>query len=86
MAGGKTPSMRHSTIERPLSVSRVMPPTRIIAKTSAKSTISQTRTAPRDPRRARSITPVWTCGFSLVSTSSKMLLFWLIPPSVWRAT
>ena len=44
-------------IDRPLSVSRVSPPTAIIRTTSAKSTISHSRTAFRAPRRAPSINP-----------------------------
>ena len=59
----------------PLSVSRVAPPTRIITKTSANSTISQTRIAPRAPPRPASITPVRATGrvACVPSTSSKSL-------------
>jgi hypothetical protein len=51
---------RHSVIDSPEPVSRVSPPTAIITTTSANSTISQTRIAPRAPPRPRSIMP--PCG------------------------
>ena len=69
----------HSVIESPESVSRVSPPTTIITATSAKRSISQTRTAPRAPRRPASIMPPWGAdGLGFSPTSSKMLRFWLM--------
>ncbi len=41
----------HWVIERPDSVSRVAPPTSTMAKTSAATATSQTRTPVRAPRR-----------------------------------
>ena len=74
--GGSAPVMgRHSVMLSPLSVNRVSPPTAIIATTSANSTASQTRIAPRAPRRLRSIPPGVGVGCCLLSeeTSSKIV-------------
>ena len=73
--GGKAPITGfHSVIERPLSVNRVNPPMAIITATSAKITISQTRTAPRAPLGADAIIPpVAACTGPAEPTSSKIL-------------
>ena len=76
--GGRVPITRfHSVIERPLSVSRVRPPTMIITTTSAKSTISQVRIGLRaPPAPPLSIMPVCTAlrpADASSLTSSKML-------------
>ena len=70
-------------IDSPLSVSRVSPPTAIITQTSANSTISQTRIAPRAPERGLSITPgvaAARVSAGVVSTSSKMLRCFAMRP------
>ena len=68
----------HSVIDKPLSVRRVRPPTRIIIATSVNRIISQSRMPLRAPRLPASITPVTGAAISTVSTSSKMLRFLLI--------
>ena len=76
--GGIAPvSGRHSVIDKPESVRRVMPPTAIITKTSAKRIISQMRIAPRAVPRPLSMMPVCATGFAAsgLATSSNSLRF-----------
>ena len=84
--GGSAPvTGRHSVIDSPESVSRVAPPTPIIATTSANRTISQIRIACRAPLGRASIRfpfGVARAAGALLPTSSKMLRFGLMKVSV----
>src|SRR5690606_28758824 len=74
---------RHSVIERPEPVSRVSPPTTIIATTSAKSTPSQIA-MPRRLSRRTGTRGAAAGSAGLVATSSKMLRGLLMGPPAAR--